>query len=133
MVLQELLDLVPDLAPPILDGSDIPGDRGYDGLGHGGAGHGDGLLADRLEHVVDDAAGVRHDADLVLAAFAALRFPLDEIEVFHTDRGGGFAGERVERVLDGFHIVSWMTDALDGIRNTDPRAGSTVHGNSRNY
>ena len=30
-------------------------------------------------------------------------------------------------------IVSWMTDALDGIRNTDPRAGSTVHGNSRNY
>ena len=24
-----------------------------------------------------------------------------------------------ERVLDGFHIVSWMTDALDGIRNTD--------------
>ena len=38
-----------------------------------------------------------------------------------------------ERVLDGFHIVSWMTDALDGIRNTDPRAGSTVHGNSRNY
>ena len=83
-----------------------------------------------------------------------------------------------ERVLDGFHIVSWMTGALDkvrkrlwnqarrdgdenatkrmrgakhavlknpgdltdrqfatldGIRNTDPRAGSTVHGNSRNY
>jgi hypothetical protein len=36
-------------------------------------------------------------------------------------------------ILDGFHIVSWMTDALDGIRNTDPRAGSTVHGNSRNY
>ena len=26
-----------------------------------------------------------------------------------------------------------LTDALDGIRNTDPRAGSTVHGNSRNY
>ena len=92
VVLQELLDLVPDLAPPILDGSDIPGDRGYDGLGHGGAGHGDGLLADGLEHVVDDAAGVRHDADLVLAAFAALRFPLDEIEVFHTDRGGEFTG-----------------------------------------
>ena len=105
MVLQELLDLVPDLAPPILDGSDIPGDRGYDGLGHGGAGHGDGLLADGLEHVVDDAAGVRHDADLVLAAFAALRFPLDEIEVFHTDRGGGFAGERVERVLDVFGVT----------------------------
>lgn len=105
VVLQELLDLVPDLAPPILDGSDIPGDRGYDGLGHGGAGHGDGLLADGLEHVVDDAVGVGHDADLVPAAFAALRFPLDEIEVFHTDRGGGFAGERIERMLDVFGIT----------------------------
>ena len=105
VVLQELLDLVPDLAPPILDGSDIPGDRGYDSLGHGGAGHGDGLLADGLEHVVDDAAGVRHDADFVLAAFAALRFPLDEIEVFHTDRGGEFTGERIERMLDVFGIT----------------------------
>ena len=105
VVLQELLDLVPDLAPPILDGSDIPGDRGYDGLGHGGAGHGDGLLADGLEHVVDDAVGVGHDADLVPAAFAALRFPLDEIEVFHTDRGGEFTGERIERMLDVFGIT----------------------------
>lgn len=34
-----------------------------------------------------------------------LRFPLDEIEVFHTDRGGGFAGERVERVLDVFGVT----------------------------
>ena len=59
VVLQELLDLAPDLAPPILDGSDVPGDRGYDGLGHGGAGHGDGLCADGLEHVVDDAAGAK--------------------------------------------------------------------------
>ncbi|WP_143247111.1 integrase core domain-containing protein, partial [Bifidobacterium longum] len=33
------------------------------------------------------------------------RFPLDEIEVFHTDRGGGFAGERVERVLDVFGVT----------------------------
>ena len=41
----------------------------------------------------------------MLAAFAALRFPLDEIEVFHTDRGGGFAGERVERVLDVFGVT----------------------------
>lgn len=36
------------------------------------------------------------------AAFAALRFPLDEIEVFHTDRGGEFTGERIERMLDVF-------------------------------
>ena len=39
------------------------------------------------------------------AAFAALRFPLDEIEVFHTDRGGGFTGERIERMLDVFGVT----------------------------
>ena len=59
VVLQELLDLAPDLAPPVLDGLDVAGDRGDDGLGHAGAGHGDGLLADGLEHVVDDAAGAK--------------------------------------------------------------------------
>ena len=105
VVLQELLDLAADLAPPVPDRLDVVGDGGDDGLGHEGAGHGDGLLADRLEHVVDDAAGVRHDADFVLAAFAALRFPLDEIEVFHTDRGGEFTGERIERMLDVFGIT----------------------------
>ena len=51
------------------------------------------------------SVGVRHDADLVPAAFAALRFPLDEIEVFHTDRGGEFTGERIERMLDVFGIT----------------------------
>lgn len=45
----------------------------------------------------------RHN--FVPAAFAALRFPLDEIEVFHTDRGGGFTGERIERMLDVFGIT----------------------------
>ena len=33
-------------------------------------------------------------------SFAAPRFPLGDIEVFLTDRGGGFAGERIERMLD---------------------------------
>ena len=62
-----------------------------------------GDLASR--QIAGHSVGVGHDADLVLAAFAALRFPLDEIEVFHTDRGGEFAGERVERVLDVFGIT----------------------------
>lgn len=33
------------------------------------------------------SAGERKDARLVKSAFATLDFPLDEIEVFHTDRG----------------------------------------------
>lgn len=60
-------------------------------------------LANR--QIAGHSVGVRHDADLVLAAFAALRFPLDEIEVFHTDRGGEFTGERIERMLDVFGIT----------------------------
>ena len=62
-----------------------------------------GDLANR--QIAGHSVGVGHDADLVLAAFAALRFPLDEIEVFHTDRGGGFAGERIERMLDVFGVT----------------------------
>ena len=42
---------------------------------------------------------------LVLAAFAALRFPLTDIQVLHTDRGGKFAGERMERMLAAFGIT----------------------------
>ena len=61
-----------------------------------------GDLANR--QIAGHSVGVRHDADLVPAAFAALRFPLDEIEVFHTDRGGEFTGERIERMLDVFGI-----------------------------
>ena len=41
-----------------------------------------GDLANR--QIAGHSVGVRHDADPVPAAFAALRFPLDEIEVFHT-------------------------------------------------
>ena len=62
-----------------------------------------GDLANR--QIAGHSVGVGHDADLVPAAFAALRFPLDEIEVFHTDRGGEFTGERVERMLDVFGIT----------------------------
>lgn len=59
VVLQQGLDLRADLATPVLDGLDVAGDGGDDGFGHAGAGHGDGLLADGLEHVVDDAAGAK--------------------------------------------------------------------------
>ena len=62
-----------------------------------------GDLANR--QIAGHSVGVRHDADPVPAAFAALRFPLDEIEVFHTDRGGEFTGERIERMLDVFGIT----------------------------
>ena len=67
-----------------------------------------GELANR--EIAGHAVGTRRDADLVLAAFAALRFPLGGIEVFHTDRGGGFTGERIERMLDVFGITRFLSN-----------------------
>ena len=43
-------------------------------------------------------------ADLVMAAFATLDFPLTEVEVFRTDRGGGFGNARIDGLLDVFDI-----------------------------
>lgn len=41
----------------------------------------------------------------MLAAFAAPHFPLTDIQVLHTDRGGEFASERMERMLAAFGIT----------------------------
>ena len=43
-------------------------------------------------------------ADLVMAAFATLDFPLTEVEVFHTDRGSEFDNARIDELLDVFDI-----------------------------
>ena len=43
-------------------------------------------------------------AGLVMAAFATLDFPLTEVEVFRTDRGGGFDNARIDELLDVFDI-----------------------------
>ena len=43
-------------------------------------------------------------ADLVMAAFATLGFPPTEVEVFHTDRGGGFDNAKIDGLLDVFDI-----------------------------
>lgn len=43
-------------------------------------------------------------ADLVMAAFATLDFPLTEVEVFHTDRGSEFDNAKIDELLDVFDI-----------------------------
>ena len=67
-----------------------------------------GDLANR--EIAGHSVGVRHDPDLVPAAFAMLRFPSGDIEVLHTDRGGGFTGERIERMLDVFGITRFLSN-----------------------
>ena len=58
-----------------------------------------------LANILDrefDGYGPR--AHLAMAAFATLDFPLTGVEVFHTDRGGGFDNARIDRLLDVFDI-----------------------------
>ena len=40
----------------------------------------------------------------MLAAFATLDFPLTDVQVFHTDRGGEFDNTRIDELLDVFDI-----------------------------
>ena len=54
--------------------------------------------------ITGHSAGTGRTADLVMAAFATLGFPLTEVEVFHTDRGGGFDDARIDGPLDVFDI-----------------------------
>ena len=54
--------------------------------------------------ITGHSAGRARDASLVLGAFATLGFPLTEVEVFHTDRGGGFDNARIDGPLDVFDI-----------------------------
>ena len=54
--------------------------------------------------IAGHSADTGRTADLVMAAFATLGFPLTEVEVFHTDRGGGFDNARIDGPLDVFDI-----------------------------
>ena len=44
------------------------------------------------------------DASLVPGAFATLDFPLTDVRVFRTDRGGEFDNTRIDELLDVFDI-----------------------------
>ena len=59
-------------------------------------------LADR--GIVGHSAGRTRDAGLVLGAFATLDFPPADVQVFHTDRGGGFDDTGIDDLLDVFGI-----------------------------
>ena len=54
--------------------------------------------------IAGHSAGRTRDAGLVPGAFATLDFPLTDVQVFHTDRGGGFDDTRIDELLDVFDI-----------------------------
>jgi transposase InsO family protein len=47
----------------------------------------------------------RHkDAELVIRAFAKVKGPLSQIELFHTDRGLEFKNQKIDKILETFEI-----------------------------
>lgn len=54
--------------------------------------------------IAGHAAGGRKDARLVESAFAAVPFPLTDVDVFHADRGGEFGDIAIDDMLEAFGI-----------------------------
>lgn len=75
--------------------------------------------------IAGHSAGRARDASLVLGAFATLGFPLTEVEVFHTDRGGGFDDARIDGPLDVFGIKGSPS------RKGDPYDNAVVESTNR--
>ena len=67
--------------------------------------------------ITGHSAGRARDASLVLGAFATLGFPLTEVEVFHTDRGGGFDNAKIDGLLDVFDIGGSLSGKGDPYDN----------------
>ena len=63
------------------------------------------LLVDLANRsIAGHSAGMSRGADLVMAAFATLDFPLTDVEVFRTDRGSEFDNAKIDGLLDVFGI-----------------------------
>lgn len=82
-----------------------------------------GGLANRS--IAGHSADTSRTADLVMGAFATLDFPLTEVEVFHTDRGGEFDDTRIDGLLDVFDIKGSLS------RKGDPYDNAVVESTNR--
>ena len=64
------------------------------------------LLVDLANReIAGHSLGPRKDAGLVKSAFATLRFPISDIEVFHTDRGSEFNNAAIDEMLGVFGVA----------------------------
>lgn len=54
--------------------------------------------------IIGYSAGRNKDAILVNKAFASVKTSLDNIHVFHTDRGNEFKNKAIDETLEAFHI-----------------------------
>lgn len=62
------------------------------------------LLDLHNREIIGYSAGAHKDAQLVFDAFATVQVPLDQIQIFHTDRGSEFNNMLIDEVMDVFNI-----------------------------
>lgn len=77
------------------------------------------------ERVHAQAVRTARDAGLVLGAFATLDFPLTDVQVFRTDRGGGFDDTGIDEPFDVFGIKRSLS------RKGDPYDNAVVESTDR--
>lgn len=54
--------------------------------------------------IIGYSAGKQKTSDLVYKAFCKINYPLDQIRIFHTDRGSEFKNKEINKVLNTFGI-----------------------------
>ncbi len=54
--------------------------------------------------IVGHSSGPNKSVDLVLQAIGTIEQPLDDVEIFHTDRGKKFDNQSIDELLDVFQI-----------------------------
>jgi putative transposase len=62
------------------------------------------LLDLHNKEIIGYSVGENKDAQLVYQAFLTCRYPLSEIEIFHTDRGNEFKNKLIDEVVTTFEI-----------------------------
>lgn len=60
------------------------------------------LLDLHNKEIIGYSAGRNKTAELVYRAFLSCRYPLSEIEIFHTDRGNEFKNKLIDEVIEAF-------------------------------
>ena len=54
--------------------------------------------------IIGYSAGKRKDIKLINKAFSMIKKPLDQIQIFHTDRGREFRNKEIDGLLSNFNI-----------------------------
>lgn len=76
--------------------------------------------------VIGYSAGKNKDAKLVYKAFTKINYPLDKINIFHTDRGNEFKNKIIDDLLNVFEIKRSLSEKGCPYDNAVAEAGFKV-------